>query len=49
MSNLYNPKNAGNIEGFEPRIDNDSKKPTVSTAAKVAFWTLGTLFLFIVD
>ncbi|MDW2834316.1 LemA family protein [Mesomycoplasma ovipneumoniae] len=47
MSNLYNPKNAGNIEGFEPRIDNDSKKPVVSTAAKVAFWTLGTLFLFI--
>ncbi|WP_044286167.1 LemA family protein [Mesomycoplasma ovipneumoniae] len=47
MSNLYNPKNAGNSEGFEPRIDNDSKKPTVSTAAKVAFWTLGTLFLFI--
>ncbi|UVO15848.1 LemA family protein [Mesomycoplasma ovipneumoniae] len=47
MSNLYNPKNAGNIEGFEPRIDNNSKKPTVSTAAKVAFWTLGTLFLFI--
>lgn len=47
MSNLYNPKNAGNIEGFEPRIDNDSKKPAVSTAAKVAFWTLGTLFLFI--
>ncbi|MDO6856724.1 LemA family protein [Mesomycoplasma ovipneumoniae] len=47
MSNLYNPKNAGNSEGFEPRIDNDTKKPTVSTAAKVAFWTLGTLFLFI--
>ncbi|MXR44424.1 LemA family protein [Mesomycoplasma hyopneumoniae] len=47
MSNLYNPKNSANIEGFEPRIDNDSKKPVVSTAAKVAFWTLGTLFLFI--
>lgn len=47
MSNLYNPKNSANIEGFELRIDNDSKKPVVSTAAKVAFWTLGTLFLFI--
>lgn len=47
MSNLYNPKNSANIEGFEPRIDNDSKKPVVSTAAKVTFWTLGTLFLFI--
>ncbi|MBG0730977.1 LemA family protein [Mycoplasma sp. 'Moose RK'] len=46
MSNLFNPENNENIQGFEPRVDNSAKKPVVSKTIKILFWVFGTLFLF---
>ncbi|AJR12411.1 LemA family [Mesomycoplasma dispar] len=46
MANLFDQANKDDIEGFDPRVDNRPKTPTVSGWAKFIFWFFGTLLLF---
>lgn len=46
MANLFDQANKDDIEGFDPRVDNRPKTPTVSGLTKFIFWFIGTLLLF---
>lgn len=46
MANLFDPTKVSSPEGFSPNVDNTTRKPVASIAAKIIFWVFGIILLF---